>query len=65
VADDQQQGGSMSDSDRTDKERIDDLEKRGSLLENVLDKVRERLRTVAGIYRKVTRNNRGGEDKSE
>jgi hypothetical protein len=57
-------GGSMNDN-RTDKERIDDLEKRVSLLESALDKLLESLRTVAGIYRKVTRSNKGDEDKSE
>jgi hypothetical protein len=55
----------MSDDNRTDRERIEDLEKRVGLLESIIDKMLESLRTVAGIYRKVTRNSKGDEDKSE
>jgi hypothetical protein len=61
----------MSD-DRTDRECIEDLERRVGLLErrvglleSIFNKVLDGLRTVAGIYRKVTRNNQGNDDKSE
>jgi hypothetical protein len=59
----------MSD-DRTDRERIDDLDKRVRRVEvileeiqNLLDRLMEGIRTVGGIYRKVTRNSRGDEEK--